>query len=597
MKKFILFDQSLVNLEGHHYEYANRIIKCVTENGYTTSIAAHKNCDTELLKLNKKIFPLYKYKFWGRPGKYQWLLKIVYYLLNNLIKKNLNNNYKFINFFLNKRINLKISSKTLKYIFYPATLINKTIIDLLGVYICDNFAKCTLSFLKKNGLAKENIFLFPTICLEEIYALRKLMQKFDENCKWFFIIRDIPKIQQLSQVLTAQKIIDYLKKINKNSNVKFFTDTEFLKNEFDQKFNLTFVTLPIPCDLNNAKHENKIDKILVNEKIKFSYLGTARIEKNFHLLADVIEKIRKEKKSKIEFNIQIAYSMLSSSNLFVEIHKIINMENDLLNIAQGTLDTEAYQKFIDATDVILLVYNREKYRIRSSGVFAEAIYNNKIVLTSSGTWMANSLSKETNKYHHTIRNSNSLIIQKKIHYEQQLNNTITKFEIEPPKYEKLHYLFIQITQRTKTLGKFVQIVIEYIKPNDSYSIKKIIKIIGGSPGLHSELMYIPNDSKIINIVFSLTNSDISDLNSLIEKFQLESWETDKTIPTSCIGIIVNDNDPEDIKDGIQEIVCHFKHYSMTNLKFGENIWRKQHCSQNLVNTMLNSLLISSSISR
>jgi glycosyltransferase involved in cell wall biosynthesis len=57
-------------------------------------------------------------------------------------------------------------------------------------------------------------------------------------------------------------------------------------------------------------------------------------------------------------------------------------------VLKGDLSSEQYARALAEADILLFPYERASYRLRCSGVFAEAASCGKVLVVPSGTWMA-----------------------------------------------------------------------------------------------------------------------------------------------------------------------------------------------------------------
>lgn len=67
MAKFILIDQSIVDLGGHHYEYAVRVLEAAKAAGYSPVLATNRKF-AATTALPWPTIPEYRYGFWGLSG-------------------------------------------------------------------------------------------------------------------------------------------------------------------------------------------------------------------------------------------------------------------------------------------------------------------------------------------------------------------------------------------------------------------------------------------------------------------------------------------------------------------------------------------------
>lgn len=78
-KKFILIDQSIASIAGHHYEYAVHVLEAAKRAGYEPCLATHARFAKAAQKTPWRTFPFYRFSFWaaqetGRIGLVTWIL-------------------------------------------------------------------------------------------------------------------------------------------------------------------------------------------------------------------------------------------------------------------------------------------------------------------------------------------------------------------------------------------------------------------------------------------------------------------------------------------------------------------------------------------
>ena len=210
----------------------------------------------------------------------------------------------------------------------------------------------------------------------------------------------------------------YFKIIEKYSfKIIILTDTKNLTQYIKEKLNLKAKLMPIP-------HTFKFKKFKKNQK------------KNKSNIIFFPGKIRKDKfsknfndflKSNKNSNLEIFINEKYNNNLSIKA-KIIKLKNNL--------SRDEYQKIFDKTDFIILPYESNYYKYRSSGIFVEAISLNKTVLVSEKTWMANELQKYKLNYL-IIKRWDTIKIEKFIDIEKNARHQL-KMKIMSKKYLKFH---------------------------------------------------------------------------------------------------------------------------------------------------------------
>lgn len=195
-------------------------------------------------------------------------------------------------------------------------------------------------------------------------------------------------------------------------NIRFYTDTEELSRDYAPLANQPFGVLPIPfrhewiaplkkgtgpfwrstgAPSDAASH--KMDLSPFSGPLRIAFVGEARDEKGFAWLPDLIEDLAADYVStgKVRFLIQAnlgdpRYNPLSNAAL--DRLKCLPKQMAELFGLDGPLSPAHYYQLISASHIILVPYDRERYRASSSGTLTEAIAGGRPAVVPSGTWMA-----------------------------------------------------------------------------------------------------------------------------------------------------------------------------------------------------------------
>jgi glycosyltransferase involved in cell wall biosynthesis len=122
------------------------------------------------------------------------------------------------------------------------------------------------------------------------------------------------------------------------------------------------------------------------------YLGDARTEKGYHWLPRLV-------RDAMAANLPVRFTIQSNFNVPSGEPAAARARQELESLARDApitlllqpLNSEQYRRLLFDADVVLLPYDREAYRSRSSGVFAEALAAGKPLIVPKGTWMAGEL--------------------------------------------------------------------------------------------------------------------------------------------------------------------------------------------------------------
>ncbi|MEW6540774.1 MAG: glycosyltransferase [Bacillota bacterium] len=171
-------------------------------------------------------------------------------------------------------------------------------------------------------------------------------------------------------------------------NIVLAADSDILAEEYEELSGVKVSVLPIPHlpHNGNSKHSGKMTS--------FIYLGDAREEKGYCLLPEAIRGILGERKD-IRFVIQSNVSE-NPSKAVLKTKAELSTIGETVVVVDGPLETEEYYKLLSEADAVLLPYCQSTYYGRTSGIFAEALAFGKPVITTADTWMELQIKKYNN---------------------------------------------------------------------------------------------------------------------------------------------------------------------------------------------------------
>ena len=149
-------------------------------------------------------------------------------------------------------------------------------------------------------------------------------------------------------------------------------------------------------------------------------------------------------------------NLLKNSNLPIKLIIAENSKdkiniNDKIHLVSSFLTREEYYTLMSKADLILLPYQKQNYRYRTSGIFVEAIVAGAIPITSNNTWMATELSKyNLEELIINWDNKNLLDILMKIHISNTIEEKIKKMKTD---YKDFHNIknFAKILKKISRL--------------------------------------------------------------------------------------------------------------------------------------------------
>lgn len=235
------------------------------------------------------------------------------------------------------------------------------------------FKKDTMRLIANYRISDSDILFFSTIGLHEIHGLFKAVSKKHINPRILIMLRREPE-----ENYATYSDWQYLASLAKNLNVRFFSDTNGLAQDFSKLFGFNVEVFPIPfgnIDVNASKKSPR--------KFSICYVGDARLEKQFIHFAELAEHIQ-------SMGLKIFCQMNQPGKENFEISVAVNRLSQILpidHISTHSMDSESYNEVLANSDVVYLDYLAKNYRSRSSGVLVEALASGANVITSDGSWM------------------------------------------------------------------------------------------------------------------------------------------------------------------------------------------------------------------
>ncbi len=188
---------------------------------------------------------------------------------------------------------------------------------------------------------------------------------------WLLYRRDVHQDKTRSIYKFLHKIIHQLLPQNQ---FKFLTDSDLLARSLSTYFQEKITVMPIPhTEINFTEKELKLEA-----EIFCWWPGSPRLEKGWNSLKKITQ-------SKIKQGNKICLIAAENSDL------ITNPAGINVKLIKNNLTRQEYSNYLGLSDIILLPYDVEAYKERTSGIFTECIIAGKIPLVTPNTWMAQEL--------------------------------------------------------------------------------------------------------------------------------------------------------------------------------------------------------------
>jgi glycosyltransferase involved in cell wall biosynthesis len=162
------------------------------------------------------------------------------------------------------------------------------------------------------------------------------------------------------------------------------SDTEEMVSQFETICGVKVHMLPLPVIIDDLPPRETGDS-----QVCVAYLGHASMFKGVHLLPDVIRSINAQAGAP-HFLVQVH----GDSQLCAALQRdLAGCPADAVTLTVGAVDAEAYRRFLQQAQIVLLPYAKEFYGWASSGIFSEALSLGKVVIVTADTWLARQLEK------------------------------------------------------------------------------------------------------------------------------------------------------------------------------------------------------------
>jgi hypothetical protein len=166
-----------------------------------------------------------------------------------------------------------------------------------------------------------------------------------------------------------------------NSRIFLHAENELLAKYLQNQWSLDVGALYIPQQAISVKSEE-------DAKLNICYLGAARTEKGFPLVAKaVMEFLATNERTEISFTLQISSQIMGYTHDVERMVKKLKAVNDTrLHLIEAVQTPEQYEQVLAKTDALFLCYEKNRYAVRSSGIVIEALANAKNVIVTKGTF-------------------------------------------------------------------------------------------------------------------------------------------------------------------------------------------------------------------
>jgi len=259
--------------------------------------------------------------------------------------------------------------------------------------------------------------------------------------------------------------------------------------------------------------------------------------------------------------------------------------NSGIKLIFDPLPFEEYLSLLLGSDIVLLLYDEEKYYARSSGILVECLAAGIPVIVPSGTWLSRQFVREMYKHYDSLRAGMS--IEKEYDMEgtvwRRHNSSANPYQrgelicggenakaycwIERPMRSEFLYLNMKLNGPYLTAVK-----VDIAQLRDDATLAKfnsyVVEKVDDSP--KSLLLHIEDDCERMWVGFknAFGNSVTSLSNVQIDLLRARGGKDSKLFPLGAVGLAYDR--PEEISQLLREIITYYPHYRGTAIEFSKH---------------------------
>lgn len=170
--------------------------------------------------------------------------------------------------------------------------------------------------------------------------------------------------------------------------IRFYSDTQQLADQYNDIIGDSDVAvLPVP----HALPHSPVPERTAQPPLRLVYLGNARTEKGFHLLAAAMDELRDThlRSGRIRLIAQAnSPSSLDQELILSARRRLSSYTDEQVQLVDAQLSIADFQDLLFSADIVLLPYDAQLYRRRSSGILVQAMVAGKPVVVPADSWLA-----------------------------------------------------------------------------------------------------------------------------------------------------------------------------------------------------------------
>jgi glycosyltransferase involved in cell wall biosynthesis len=441
VKRFIIIDHSLANLQGHHYECSVSVAKAAVKLGYQPIIVTNRCFSLDFIPDGIQILPCFEVDWFDNPmginspeKNKQKIRQFLSYLqdspfekVGTVIKQKVNDKIDYWNLtqpkfrlflekiqgstgrlwqWIQKDIQLlgyvpfvnivwgifKIAFGLIRYLI--SIIFSKSLswVNRLTEIQPETFKESLSKVLKELQVSAEDEILIHTIGIRQVEGIYHYLkpQSLEKIPRFHILLRrdiDDPLVANAEGMGLKGCLNGFTDAKLWPNKVRFYTDTKELLARYNSLSSVKLIQVPVPFQTEKL---SILPKKELDQPIHIVYLGDARYEKGYHHLPSILQYLWNEYlgKDKIKFTVQSCFSIKGGEgDILLARLQLEQYPSDKVRLIKEVMSTEDYYKLLLSADIVILPYNKISYRYRTSGVLTESLAAGKPVIVPNDTWL------------------------------------------------------------------------------------------------------------------------------------------------------------------------------------------------------------------
>jgi len=463
LPRFVLIDQSIIDIGGHHYEYAQHVLAAAARAAYEPVLVTNRRARGD--DAPWPVVRAYRYGIWFRLAPPGWLrplwdgaatigrwkslvrLRLMFSPFGVLwaARDNLEEFFQRLPLSGGTRsvwialaavwfatviaavFRLVAAMLPLRGYFSrvgpPVNVVVRALLSPLGLFLgwhpermrwvydryrMRQFARDTRAVFRQVPLAAGDVVFLPTVTFVETAGLLRYLESDPASrcASWHLLFRralyaglEGDYAGQDEEMRVHRHALLECRRRALGDHVRFYTDTDRLTDQYNRLGLVAYHTLPIPHT------QPAPPSPPARMPLTAVYLGDARKEKGFHHLPRVIRDLWRDyvERDRLRFRLQVNYNTADGDpEAVVARADLSSLDPRFVEMIDRPLSSQEYRELLAGADIALLPYDRFAYYSRSSGVLVEAMATGVPVVVPAASWLSAQVAGEITRYRRAL---------------------------------------------------------------------------------------------------------------------------------------------------------------------------------------------------